>query len=70
YIVDIVVTASAGVTNDALEAVEPFDLRALRRYDPSFISGWLAGRRSVAFERRLLSTFARRVGREGRAHAP
>ena len=42
YIVDIVVTASAGVTNDALEAVEPFDLRALRRYDPSFISGWLA----------------------------
>ena len=38
----IVVTASAGVTNDALEAVEPFDLRALRRYDPSFISGWLA----------------------------
>ena len=35
-------TASAGVTNDALEAVEPFDLRALRRYEPSFISGWLA----------------------------
>jgi DNA-directed RNA polymerase subunit RPC12/RpoP len=42
YIVDVVVTASAGVTNDALEAVEPFDLRALRRYEPSFISGWLA----------------------------
>jgi DNA-directed RNA polymerase subunit RPC12/RpoP len=42
YIVDVVVTASAGVTNDALEAIEPFDLRALRRYDPSFISGWLA----------------------------
>ena len=42
YIVDVVVTASAGVTNDALEAIEPFDLRALRRYEPSFISGWLA----------------------------
>jgi DNA-directed RNA polymerase subunit RPC12/RpoP len=42
YIVDFVVTASAGVTNAALEAVEPFDLRALRRYEPSFISGWLA----------------------------
>lgn len=42
YIVDVIVTASAGVTNDALEAIEPFDLRALRRYEPSFISGWLA----------------------------
>lgn len=42
YIVDVVVTASAGVTNEALEAIEPFDLRALRRYEPSFISGWLA----------------------------
>ena len=42
YIVDVVVTASAGVTNAALEAIEPFDLRALRRYEPSFISGWLA----------------------------
>lgn len=42
YIVDVVVTASAGVTNAALEAIEPFDLRALRRYEPAFISGWLA----------------------------
>jgi hypothetical protein len=42
YIVDVVVTASAGVTNDALETIEPFDLRALRRYEPSLISGWLA----------------------------
>lgn len=42
YIVDVIVTASAGVTNAALEAVEPFDLRALRRFDAAFISGWLA----------------------------
>lgn len=42
YIVDVVVTASAGVTNAALEAIEPFDLRALRRYEPAFISGWIA----------------------------
>lgn len=42
YIVDVIVTASAGVSNAALEAVEPFDLRALRRYEPSFISGWIA----------------------------
>lgn len=42
YIVDVIVTASAGVTNAALEAVEPFDLRALRRFDAAYISGWLA----------------------------
>ena len=40
--VDVVVTASKGVGNDALEAIEPFDLRALRRFTPSLISGWLA----------------------------
>ncbi len=42
YVVDVIVTASSGVTNAALEAIEPFDLRALRRYADSFISGWLA----------------------------
>jgi hypothetical protein len=42
YVVDVIVSASRGVTNAALEAVEPFDLRALRRYADSFISGWLA----------------------------
>lgn len=42
YVVDILVSASRGVTNAALEAIEPFDLRALRRYADSFIAGWLA----------------------------
>lgn len=42
YIVDVLVTASSGVSNPALEAIEPFDLRSLRGYDDSFISGWLA----------------------------
>ncbi len=42
YVVDVVVTASQGVSNDALEAIEPFDLRALRRFTPSLIAGWLA----------------------------
>jgi hypothetical protein len=42
YILDVVVSASKGVSNDALEAIEPFDLRALRRYSPDFLSGWLA----------------------------
>ena len=42
YVVDVIVTASRGVANGALEAIEPFDLRALRRYSSALISGWLA----------------------------
>ena len=42
YVLDVIVTASKGVSNEALEAIEPFDLRALLRYEPSIISGWLA----------------------------
>jgi predicted RNA-binding Zn-ribbon protein involved in translation (DUF1610 family) len=42
YVVDVVVTASRGVSNMALEAIEPFDLRSLRRFSPSLITGWLA----------------------------
>jgi hypothetical protein len=42
YVVDVVVTASKGVSNAALEAIEPFDMRALHRFAPAFIAGWLA----------------------------
>lgn len=42
YMVDVIVTASSGVSNEALEAIEPFDLRALRRYSDSVVSGWMA----------------------------
>jgi predicted RNA-binding Zn-ribbon protein involved in translation (DUF1610 family) len=42
YVVDVLVTASKGVSNEALEAVEPYDLRKLRRYRDAFIAGWLA----------------------------
>jgi DNA-directed RNA polymerase subunit RPC12/RpoP len=42
FVDDLVVTASQGLPNDELEAVEPFDLRALRRHTPKVISGWLA----------------------------
>ncbi|RMG10383.1 MAG: hypothetical protein D6729_19570 [Deltaproteobacteria bacterium] len=42
YVEGRVVTASRGVPNDALEAVEPYDLRALCRYTPKLIAGWLA----------------------------
>ena len=42
YVSDVVVTASRGIANDELAAVEPFDLRALRRYGPKLVSGWMA----------------------------
>lgn len=42
YVTDVVVTASRGIANAELEAVEPFDLRALHRYSSAMISGWIA----------------------------
>ena len=42
WLQDVVVTASKGITNPELEEVEPFDLRALRRYTPAALSGWIA----------------------------
>lgn len=46
-VVDVLVTASKGLGNAELEAVEPFDWRALRRYDPALISGWIAEEASM-----------------------
>lgn len=48
YLDDIVVTASRGLANTELEAVEPFDLRALVRYTPKVLSGWIAEDPSIA----------------------
>jgi len=48
YIKDIVVTASKGLPNRELEAVEPFDLRVLRRFAPALIAGWTAEEASIA----------------------
>jgi hypothetical protein len=42
YILDVLVTASRGLTNVELETLEPFDLRVLRRYSPALLSGWIA----------------------------
>ena len=39
---DVLVTASRALGNAELGAVEPFDLRAIRRYDPSLVAGWIA----------------------------
>ncbi len=40
YVSDILVTASRGVSNDELQAIEPFDLSKLCRYSPAVIAGW------------------------------
>ncbi|WP_104981582.1 hypothetical protein [Sorangium cellulosum] len=42
YVMDVLVVASRAVQNAELEAVEPFDLRTMRRYTPAVISGWIA----------------------------
>jgi hypothetical protein len=42
YVSDIFVTASRGIPNHELDAIEPFDLRALHRYTPKVVSGWIA----------------------------
>lgn len=49
YVTDVVVTASRGVGNVELELVEPFDLRAIHRYEPAMIAGWLAEEPSLSF---------------------
>jgi hypothetical protein len=50
YVSDIFVTASRGIPNAELEAIEPFDLRALHRYTPKVVSGWIAEEPSISPE--------------------
>ncbi len=42
YVSDVLVTASKGLPNAQLQAVEPFDLRQMTRFSPALISGWVA----------------------------
>ncbi|XXT62922.1 hypothetical protein WMF28_17190 [Sorangium sp. So ce590] len=42
YVMDVLVVASRAVQNAELEAIEPFDLRTMRRYTPAVLSGWIA----------------------------
>lgn len=41
YVSDVIVTASAGLGNDELQRIEPFDLKQLRRFAAPLISGWI-----------------------------
>ncbi|MFP2928444.1 hypothetical protein ACLESO_25260 [Pyxidicoccus sp. 3LG] len=53
YVPDVLVTASTGLRNEELEALEPFDLRVLARYTPALISGWVAEEPSLSREQCL-----------------
>ena len=53
--VERVVSASSGIPNAELEAIEPFDLRALHRYRPETLAGWAAEDASLAFATCLAS---------------
>ncbi|NMO20577.1 hypothetical protein HPC49_42390 [Pyxidicoccus fallax] len=53
YVADVLVTASTGLRNEELEALEPFDLRGLARYTPALISGWVAEEPSLTHEQCL-----------------
>lgn len=53
YVMDVLVTASRAVPNAELEAVEPFDLRLLARYQPALVAGWLAEEPSLLREQCL-----------------
>ncbi|MEO8705299.1 MAG: hypothetical protein ABI867_34975 [Kofleriaceae bacterium] len=41
YVTDVIVSASAGLSNRELSYLEPFDLQQLRRFSPALISGWI-----------------------------
>ncbi|RYE95025.1 MAG: hypothetical protein EOO75_00370, partial [Myxococcales bacterium] len=53
YVMDVLVTASRGLRNDELEAIEPFDLRQMRRHDDALVAGWMAETPTVSLEQCL-----------------
>ncbi|MEJ2188389.1 MAG: hypothetical protein P8Y93_03050, partial [Acidobacteriota bacterium] len=53
HVDDTLVTASQGVPNRELEAIEPFDLGGLRRFSPTMVAGWAAEEPSTSREASL-----------------
>lgn len=41
YVTDVIVSASRGLDDDTLHAMQPFDLRLLRRFTPAVTVGWI-----------------------------
>jgi len=50
---DIVVTASRGISNAEIEAIEPFEPEGLRRYSAAMISGWISEEPTLTREETL-----------------
>ncbi len=50
HLQDVVVTASTGLPNEEIQAIEPFDLDGLRRYTPAMVSGWVSEEPSMSRE--------------------
>ncbi|HET7500010.1 MAG TPA: hypothetical protein VFK02_03380 [Kofleriaceae bacterium] len=42
YITDVLVSASAGLADAELSAIEPYELLHVRRYSPAVVTGWIA----------------------------
>jgi hypothetical protein len=42
YVTDVIVSASAGIADAELHAIQPYDLLHLRRYSPAVVTGWIA----------------------------
>jgi hypothetical protein len=64
---DVLVTASRGLSNAALQEVEPFDLKLLRRYQPALLAGWIAEEPSLGREACLALAQNEAMGEVGRA---
>lgn len=53
YVDGLVVTASNGLANSELEAIEPYDPAGLRRFSPALVSGWISEEPSLDREASL-----------------
>lgn len=42
YVTDVLVSASAGLSNAELARIEPYDLKQMRRYSPALVAGFVA----------------------------
>ena len=73
YLGDVLVTASAGIANHEMEAIEPYSLDELRRYMPGLVAGWISEEPSLARDECLMLATGEstaKVGRMLRAFMP
>lgn len=66
YVPDVLVTASRGLSNVEMEALEPFDLRVLARFEPALVAGWVAEEPSLSRDECLRLAREEALARVGR----